>query len=98
MKNVNYGPELPRRVLVAAIVPDQALRLQVEEQLSRELRKQGIDAVALSSVVPPDKVVDEATIDAAAKRGKFGGVMVSRYTGTALRTTGWGGSDNPGTT
>jgi hypothetical protein len=89
-RNPSFDERMPSKVLVAAIVPDD-VRVEMEQQLATSLAKEGVQAVTLSSILPPGQPVTAPSIRQALSEGSFNGLLLSRYKRTNKQVTGWSG-------
>lgn len=95
-RNPQYTQAVPRRVLVAALVPDATIRAQLETELATRISQRGVEAVPLTRFIQPTAQLTQESVVNVAHQNKFEGLLVSRFKGTQERvyfnppSWGWG--------
>jgi len=69
------------KVLVISMAEEASIRQSFENTMTAKLRKQGIEAVASSDIIPLDQKIDRKTVKAAMAGKGFDTVLVSRLIG-----------------
>lgn len=85
-RNPRYHGMLTK-VLVISLAQEPSIRQSFEQTVSARLRKQGIEAVPSSDIIPLDEKIDRKTVKAALAGKGFDGVLVSRLIGIDADST-----------
>ncbi|WP_147468257.1 DUF4136 domain-containing protein [Corallococcus interemptor] len=70
-----------KKVVVVAMVPSEATRQQLEQELSTKLSQEGVQAVKSSDVLPSGAKPDKDTIRNAIEGKGYDGILVARFAG-----------------
>lgn len=81
-KSPALAQHLPvKKVVVVAVVPSEATRQLLEQDLSAKLSEEGVQAVKSSDVLPAGAKPDKDTIRSAIQGQGYDGVLVARFAG-----------------
>jgi hypothetical protein len=92
-KNPTEQAFRPQKILVVAMVPTIATRIQLEQQLVMDLSRHGITAVPSSAILPPQERPQKDAIKQLVQQEHFDAVLVSHFKGVDQQMTyepGWG--------
>jgi hypothetical protein len=67
------------------MVPDQTVRLRLEEEMSADLEQQGVKAVPANRYFPNHGTIDQNAIRELARREGFDGILITRFRGIETR-------------
>jgi hypothetical protein len=81
-KNPAFGGQLPHRILVVGMLPNEPARRQVEQVGAAKLDAMGVQAVPSFAVIPESQRADREAVNRAIAQNGFDGVLIARYTGT----------------
>lgn len=86
-KNPAIDPARPalRKVLVVALVPSEATRHQLEQELATNLAERGLQAVTSYQVLPEGTKITRDTIKKAVEGENFDAILVSRFASLTTR-------------
>ncbi|RKG97827.1 hypothetical protein D7X32_31480 [Corallococcus carmarthensis] len=70
-----------KKVVVVAVVPSEATRQQLEQELSAKLSAEGVQAVKSSDVLPAGAKPDKDSIRSAIQGQGYDGILVARFAG-----------------
>lgn len=70
-----------KKVVVVAMVPSDATRQQLEQELVSKLSEKGVQAVKSSDVLPAGAKPDKDTLQSAIEGQGYDGILVARFAG-----------------
>ena len=79
------GPPL-KKVMVVGVSSQPALRRTFEDEIVKELKAVGVEAVASYNYIPDDGKADEARVNAAVKDAGAQGVLITRFVRVDVNT------------
>lgn len=94
--NPQHAAAPPKKILVVAVVPADATRLQLQSELAAKLNHEGLAATPANALLPPEVRPTREQISQLAAQHGFDGVLVARSLGTEQRVVQspgyyWGG-------